>query len=185
MQLLIDFLPIVIFFVVYKLAGMYAATAAIIIAMTVQIGIQWIRERKVNKMLLASTLVVAALGGITLLLRDPIFIQWKPTIVNWLFALAFLGSQFIGKQNLTQRVMGQAVQLEAKMWRQLNMIWIANFLVLGAANLYVVYNFDEATWVNFKLFGMLGLTLVTAIGQAVWISARATTPAHGPEQEES
>src|SRR5690606_32346646 len=115
MQLLIDFLPIVIFFVVYKLAGMYAATAAIIIAMTVQIGIQWIRERKVNKMLLASTLVVAALGGITLLLRDPIFIQWKPTIVNWLFALAFLGSQFIGKQNLTQRVMGQAVQLEATM----------------------------------------------------------------------
>jgi intracellular septation protein len=185
MQLLIDFFPVIVFFAVYKLAGMYAATAAIIIAMTVQMGIQWLRERKVSNMLLVSTLLVAALGGVTLLLRDPIFIQWKPTIVNWLFAVGFLGSEVIGKTNLTQRIMGHAVELDAAMWRQLNLIWVANFLVLGAANLFVVYNFDEATWVNFKLFGMLGLTLATALGQAVWIAAKTSDREHAQEQKES
>lgn len=177
MQLLIDFFPVIVFFVVYKLAGMYAATAAIIVAMTLQMGVQWLRERKVSKMLLVSTGLVAALGGITLLLRDPIFIQWKPTIVNWLFALAFLGSQMIGNKNLTQRIMGHAIELEPTMWRQLNMIWVANFIVLGAANLFVVYNFDEATWVNFKLFGLMGLTLVFALLQGIWIARKTEASA--------
>lgn len=185
MQLLIDFFPVIVFFVVYKVAGMYAATGAIIVAMLLQMGVQWLRERKVSNMLLVSTVLVAALGGITLLLRDPIFIQWKPTIVNWLFALGFLGSQWIGDKNLTQRIMGHAIELEAAMWRQLNMIWIANFVILGAANLFVVYNFDEATWVNFKLFGMLGLTLLTALGQAAWIASRTSGHDSAPEQEES
>ena len=175
MQLFIDFLPVIIFFVAYKFYDMYVATIAIIVAMTVQIAAQWIVQRKVNKMLLASGVLVALLGGITLALRDPLFIQWKPTIVNWLFATVFLGSQFIGRKTLIERIMGHAIELDATMWRQLNMIWIANFIVLGAANLYVVYNFDEETWVNFKLFGILGLTLLTAIGQAVWIASRTST----------
>jgi intracellular septation protein len=174
MQLLVDFLPIIIFFIVYKLYGMYAATAAIIVAMAIKIAFQWFVQHKVNKMLIISGALVAFLGGITLALRDPVFIQWKPTIVNWLFAAAFLGSQFIGSKTIIERIMGHAVQLEASMWRQLNMIWVANFLVLGAANLFVVYNFDENTWVNFKLFGMLGLTLLTAVGQAVWITSRTS-----------
>lgn len=182
MQLLIDFFPIVVFFVVYKLAGIYWATGAIIVAMGLQMGIQWLRERKVSRMLLISTVLVALLGGVTLLFRNPLFIQWKPTVVNWLFAAAFLGSEFIGKKNLTERVMGHAVQLDRSMWRQLNLIWVANFAVLGAANLFVVYNFDEETWVNFKLFGMLGLTLLTAIGQALWIAAKTTGRARGHEE---
>ena len=186
MQLLIDFAPIVVFFVVYKLAGMYWATAAIIVAMAIQMAIQWLREGKVSKMLLISTALVAALGGVTLLLRDPIFIQWKPTIVNWLFAIAFLGSDYIGQKNLVERLMGHAIQLEKTVWRQLNLMWVANFTVLGAANLYVVYTFSEAAWVNFKLFGMLGLTLLTAIGQAVWIASKAAHPEPAsPEQEET
>ena len=178
MQLLVDFLPIIIFFVVFKLYGMYAATAAIIVAMAAQIAVQWFRERKVNKMLLVSGVLVALFGSATLVLRNPIFIQWKPTIVNWLFAAAFLGSQFIGQQTLIERVMGHAVQLTQTMWRKLNLMWVANFAFLGAANIYVVYNFDEETWVNFKLFGMLGLTLIMAVGQAIWISMNA------PEQQE-
>lgn len=182
MQLLIDFFPIVVFFVVYKLAGIYWATGAIIVAMCAQMGVQWIRERKVSRMLLISTALVAALGGVTLLFRNPLFIQWKPTVVNWLFAAAFLGSQFIGKRNLTERVMGHAVQLDATMWRQLNLIWVANFAILGAANLFVVYNFDENTWVNFKLFGMLGLTLLTAIGQAFWIASKTSGRAGGEKE---
>jgi intracellular septation protein len=172
MQLLIDFFPIVVFFVAYKLYGMYVATAAIIVAMAAQIAYQWIRHRKVNKMLLVSGALVALLGGITLALHDPVFLQWKPTVVNWLFAAAFLGSHLFGEKTLTERVMGHAMEIEQALWRQLNLIWVANFLVLGFANLYVVYNFDEATWVNFKLFGMIGLTLLTAVGQAIWISMR-------------
>lgn len=181
MQLIIDFLPIIVFFVTYKVVGMYAATAAIIGAMALQIGYQWLRDRTVNKMLLTSGILVGVFGGITLLLRDPIFIQWKPTVVNWLFAAVFLGSRYIGRKTLTERVMGQAVELPPVMWRQLNLMWVANFTFLGAANLYVVYNFDEATWVNFKLFGMLGLTLVMVVIQVLWIGARTA----GPQQEES
>jgi intracellular septation protein len=180
MQILIDFFPIIVFFVTYKLYGMYAATGAIIIAMAVQIALQWLRERTVSKMLLTSGALVAVFGGITLLLRDPIFIQWKPTIVNWLFAAAFLASRYIGETTLTERMMGHAVELDGLMWRQLNLMWVGNFSFLGAANIYVVYNFDEATWVNFKLFGMLGLTLLMALGQALWIASRAGRP----QQEE-
>jgi len=172
MQLLIDFFPIIVFFAVYKISGMYAATGAIIVAMAAQIGYQWLRHRKVSMMLLVSGLLVALLGGITLAFRDPLFIQWKPTVVNWLFAAAFLGSQLFGDKTLTERIMGHALELEASLWRQLNLMWVANFLLLGAANLFVVYHYDEATWVNFKLFGMVGLSLLTAIGQAIWISSR-------------
>jgi intracellular septation protein len=174
MQIILDFLPIIIFFIAYKYAGVFAATGAIMVAMALQIAIQWFRQGSVNKMLLTSGVLVGIFGGITLVLRDPIFIQLKPTLVNWLFAAAFLGSRYIGDQTLTQRMMGQAIELETTMWRQLNLMWVANFTFLGAANLYVVNNYDEATWVNFKLFGMLGLTLVMAIGQAVWIGVKTS-----------
>jgi intracellular septation protein len=174
MQILIDFLPIIVFFVTYQLAGMFAATGALMVAMAIQIAIQWFRQGTVNKMLLTSGALVGFFGSITLLLRDPIFIQWKPTIVNWLFAAAFLGSRYIGDRTLTERMMGQAVELDAAIWRQLNLMWVGNFTFLGIANLYVVYNFDEATWVNFKLFGMLGLTLLMALAQALWIALRTS-----------
>ncbi len=180
MQILVDFLPIIVFFATYKLAGMFAATAALMVAMAIQIAVQWFRQGSVNKMLLISGALVGVFGGITLLLRDPIFIQWKPTIVNWLFAAAFLGSRFIGASTLTERMMGQAVELDAAMWRQLNLMWVGNFSFLGAANLYVVYNYDEATWVNFKLFGMFGLTLLMALGQVLWIAVR--TSGQQPEE---
>ncbi len=175
MQILVDFLPIIVFFVTYKIAGMYVATGAIIVAMAIQILFQWLKNGTVNKMLLISGILVAFFGGITLILRNPIFIQWKPTVVNWLFAAALLGSRYIGTQTLTERVMGQAIELERVMWRQLNLLWVANFSFLGAANLYVVYNFDEATWVNFKLFGMLGLTLLMVLIQVLWIASRTTS----------
>lgn len=171
MQLLIDLFPVLAFFAVFKVYGIYAATATIMVVMTIQVAVQWLRERKVNNMLLVSTILVLLFGGATLALRDPIFIQWKPTIVNWLFAAAFLGSRLFGKKTMAERIMGEAVELNAAFWRQLNMMWVVNFFVLGAANIYVVYNFDEATWVNFKLYGILGLTLVMALGQAIWISA--------------
>ena len=174
MQILIDFLPIVVFFVTYKLTDLYIATAALIAAMALQTAFQWLRDRTVNKMLLTSCILVAVFGGITLFFREPLFIQWKPTIANWLFAAAFLGSRYIGGKTLTERVLGQAVELDPAMWRQLNLMWVANFAFLGAANIYVVYNFEEAVWVNFKLFGMFGFTLLTGVIQVLWIAARTS-----------
>jgi intracellular septation protein len=182
MQVLFDVLPVIVFFVVYRLSGIYAATAAIMATMAAQIAYQWFRHGKVNQMFLASGIVVGILGAITLALRNPLFIQWKPTIVSWLFAAAFLGSQFIGRQTLVERIMGQAVQLEPAFWRQLNIVWVLTFAALGAVNLYVVYHFTEATWVDFKLFGMTGFPLLVAVAQAVWIAMRTAPGEPTPDK---
>ena len=172
MQFFFDFLPLIVFFAAYKLADIYVATAALIVVMAAQIGFQWIKHRQINRMLLISGVLVLVFGGITLLLRDRIFIQWKPTIVNWLFAAGFLASQYIGEQPIIQRLMGEHIELAKDVWRQLNMIWVAYFIALGAANIFVVYNFDEATWVNFKLFGTLAFTVLMVLGQALWIATK-------------
>jgi intracellular septation protein len=174
MQVLFDLFPVIVFFVVYRFAGIYAATAAIMVTMAVQIAYQWFRYGKVNQMFLASGIIVAILGAITLALRNPLFIQWKPTIASWLFAGAFLGSRFIGSQTLIERIMGQAVPLAPGFWRQLNWIWVVTFAALGAVNLYVVYHFSEEIWVDFKLFGITAITLLVAVGQAVWIASRTS-----------
>ena len=172
MQLLFDFFPLIAFFAAYIIYDLYVATAAIMVAIALQIAYQWFRHGKVNKMLLISGALVAVFGGITLALRNPVFIQWKVTVVNWLFAAAFLGSQLFGTKTFTERLMGHAVELEPALWRQLNTLWVVNFTVLGALNLYIMYNFDEQTWVYFKTWGMIGLSLLMAVGQAIWISAR-------------
>jgi len=181
MQLLLDFFPLIVFFVAFVTFDIYVATAALIAAFALQIAYQWLRHRKVSKMLLISALLAALFGGITLALRNPLFIQWKVTVVNWLFALGFLGSQYIGKKTFVEHIMGHAIQLEQSFWRQLNMLWVANFAVLGALNLYVMYNFSQETWAYFKFFGMIGLSLLMAVGQAIWISSRA--PSSGTDQQ--
>ena len=170
MQLIVDFLPVVIFFVVYKLSDIYTATVAIMIAMALQIAVQWIRTRTVSKMLLVSGALVIVLGAITLILHDPLFIQWKLTIVYWGFAIALLGGHFIGKQTLIQRMLGHAVELPANIWRRLNLLWVASFAIFGAVNLYVVYNFSTEAWVNFKLYGSLGMTLLVMLASALMIN---------------
>ena len=177
MQLLFDFFPLIVFFGAYLVYDLYVATAAIMIAISLQIAYQWLRHRKVNKMLLISGALVLVFGSITLALRNPLFIQWKVTVVNWLFAAAFLGSQLFSEKTFTQRMMGHAIELEPALWRQLNILWVVNFAVIGALNLYVMYNFDEQTWVYFKTWGMIGLSLLMAVGQAIWISSRATDSA--------
>jgi intracellular septation protein len=173
MQQLFDFLPVIAFFVTYKLTGnMFVATAVIIVAVIAQTAIQWFRHRKVSSMALISGALVLVFGGLTLLIHDKAFIQWKVTVVNWLLAAGFLASRFFGDKLLIERMMGENVQLEAALWQRLNWAWIGFFTALGAINLYVVYNFSEAAWVNFKLFGMLGLTLVFGLAQAFWIASK-------------
>jgi len=171
MKIFIDFIPIFLFFIAYKMYDIYVATAVIIVASIVQVGLFWIKNRRVEKMHIVTLVLVLLLGGATLLLHDPNFIYWKPTIVNWAFAIAFLGSQFIGKKNLLQRMLDEQVTLTSQnIWRNLNFAWVGFFLAMGAINIYVAYNFDENTWVNFKLFGMMGLTLIFVVSQSIYLA---------------
>ena len=153
MKLLFDFLPILLFFVAYKMADIYVATGILIVATLAQVGWLWLRQHRVEKLPLITAGLVLVLGGATLILHDPIFVKWKPTIVNWLFAAAFLGSRFIGKKTLLERMMGGQLELPAQIWVKLTFAWVLFFCVLGALNLYVAFSFDENTWVNFKLLG--------------------------------
>ncbi len=178
MQLLFDFLPVIAFFVAYKLADIYVATLVFIVATTLQVSIHWMRTRRFSPMHLVSAALVLVFGGLTLTIRDTAFIMWKPTVVNWLFAAAFLVSPWplFGGRPLVQRLMSSTdaqLNLTPALWRRLNLMWVAFFLLMGAANLAVFHYFDEATWVNFKLFGMLGLTLVFIVAQGFWIAAQA------------
>jgi intracellular septation protein len=175
MKLLFDFLPILLFFIAYKLADIYVATGVLIVATLAQVGWIWLRQRQVEKMPLFTAALVLALGGATLILHDPVFVKWKPTVVNWLFAAVFLGSRFIGRKTLLERMVGGQLELPAPVWVKLTLAWAGFFLVMGAANLYVAFTFSENTWVNFKLFGLLGLTLVFVLAQAFYMSRHLKT----------
>lgn len=171
MKLLVDFLPIVIFFIVYKMTDdLILATAVLIPATMLQMAYTWWTTKKVEKMQLITLVLVVVLGGLTVALQDGQFIKWKPTIVNWLFGLVFLGSQFIGKKPVVQRLMEKGMQLPNRIWRHLNYAWVVFFAAMGSINLYVAFNYSEATWVDFKLFGMLGMTFVFILAQGVYMS---------------
>jgi intracellular septation protein len=173
MQLLLDFLPVLAFFIAYKVGGIYVATKTLMVAMTLMCAASWLRTRKVSNMLLISTILALALGAATLLLRDSSFVKWKLTITDWLFALGFLlAPRFLKGQTLVQRMMGEQLKLTDAHWRTLNWMWISFFFLLGAVNIYVMYNFDEATWFNFKMFGTLGATLVFVVLQGIWLAGK-------------
>lgn len=175
MKFLFDFFPILLFFIAYKVYDIYVATAVAIISSFIQVGIHWAKHKKVENSHLITLVILILFGGATLLLQDEMFIKWKPSVVNWIFAIAFLGSQFIGNKTIIERMMSKSVSLPAAIWVKLNMSWVIFFVALGLINLYVVYNFDTDTWVNFKLFGMMGLTVVFIIGQAIYMSRHMET----------
>ncbi len=170
MQLLLDYIPIVIFIAAYFFEDIFFATAVLMAVMPVILLVQWLMTRKLNRIYAASTVLVLLLGSATLYFRSADFIYWKPTVLNWVIALVFLGSQWIGGRTIVQRMLGNAAELAADQWTKLNLIWVAFFIVVGAINLFVAYNFSEEFWVNFKLFGMLGLTLVFVVIQSIWLT---------------
>lgn len=182
MKLLFDFLPILLFFIAYKLADIYVATGVLIVTTLAQIGWTWLRQRRVEKLPLITAGLVLVLGGATLLLKDPMFVKWKPTVVNWLFSAAFLGSLFIGQKTLLERMLGGQLELPTPVWVKLTLAWALFFLAMGVTNLYIAFNFDENTWVNFKLFGMLGLTLVFVLAQAAYMSRHLKLDDTPPEE---
>lgn len=178
MQALIDLLPVVLFYIAYKFSDFRTAIVVIMAAMAAQVALTWLITRTVHRMTLVSAALVIGLGGISLLLKNELVFKWKPTILFWLFAVVFLGSHFIGAKPIAQRFMEAAgkgeISLPAAGWRTLNLMWVAFFAVAGALNLYVAYRFPEDIWVNFKLFGLTGLTLLFALGQAFWMSRHET-----------
>jgi intracellular septation protein len=171
MKFLFDLFPIVLFFIAYKLYDIYVATAVIIVASIIQVVWFWFKHHRIEKMHLITLALVVTLGGATLLLHDENFIKWKPTIVNWAFAIAFFGSHFIGKKTLLQRMLDSQIEVTKQhVWKVLNIAWVGFFVTMGIINLYVAFNFDTNTWVNFKLFGLMGLTLIFVIGQGVYLA---------------
>ena len=184
MKQLTEFIPIVLFFIVYQmkgetielgawvhtLDGIFSATAVLMAATVTQVALSFALERRLEKRQLWLLLAVLVFGGATLFFRNQMFIQWKPTIFNWVLALAFGASQFIGEKNLMQRTLGSQLQLPHLVWRRLNMLWTANFAVVGALNLYVAYYYSEDTWVSYKLYSAIGFTVVLTILTAFLIS---------------
>ena len=171
MKLLFDFLPVLLFFAAFKLFDIYVATGVAIAAGLGQILWLKLRGKKIETMHVTTAALLVVFGGMTLLLRDETFIKWKPTILDWLFAAAFLGSRFIGSRKpLVARMMGGTIDIPAEIWLRLNSAWMIFFAAMGVLNLYVVYNYDTPTWVNFKLFGMLGLTMAFVVAQAFYLA---------------
>ena len=184
MKFLFDFLPILLFFIAYKRYDIYVATAVAIIASALQVAWLWFRHRRVERMPLLTLVLIAVMGSATLLLQDETYIKWKPTVVNWLFAAMFLTSQFIGNMTIMERMMGQNIQLPGTVWTRLNLAWVMFFFTMGTVNLYVAFNFDTDTWVNFKLFGMLGITLIFVLGQALYMARYIKTDTESTEPKE-
>jgi intracellular septation protein len=184
MKILVDLFPVLAFFAAFKLAdnpqqGILLATAVAIIASLVQVAFVWAKHRRVETMHLVTLGLITVLGGLTLILQDERLIKWKPTAVNWAFATAFFISQFVGaKKNLARRMLEANIQLPDPIWARLNVGWIVFFLFMGAINLYVAFNFPTDVWVNFKVFGIMGLTLLFVLAQAVYLMRHA----HHPEQ---
>ncbi|MFP4154337.1 MAG: inner membrane-spanning protein YciB, partial [Halothiobacillaceae bacterium] len=145
-------------------------------ASIVQTGGYWLLHRRFERMHLISLALIVVFGSLTLLLRDPQFVMWKPTILNLLFAVVFAASAFIGEKNLVQRLMEPVINVPDRIWQRVNQAWVGFFVVSAAANLIVAYGFSEATWVAFKLFGLMGMTLVFMVGQGLYLAMHATQP---------
>jgi intracellular septation protein len=180
MKMLVDLFPVILFFVAYQLYDIYVATWVAIAAAVLQVAYNHLRHGKVENAHWLTLALLVVFGGLTLALRDPTFIKWKPTVVNWLFAAAFLLSQLFMQRSLLRRMMDHAVTLPDIAWMRLNTAWVLFFFAMGVLNLYVAYNYSEEIWVNFKLFGFLGLTLAFMLAQgfylARFIEAENTTP---------
>jgi intracellular septation protein len=170
LKFLFDFFPVILFFVAFKVTDIYTATAVAMAATVGQIGYMLARRRKVTNMQWASLAIIGIFGGATLLLRDETFIKWKPTVLYWLAGAVFLGALAF-KTNLVKAVMSEGgLELPERVWTQLAVAWGLFFLFKGTLNLWVAYNFSTEAWVNFKLFGGMGLMLAFVFAQALWIS---------------
>jgi intracellular septation protein len=170
MKLLLDFFPIILFFVTFKTWGIMAATAVAIVATVLQIAYLWRKNGYVEPMQWVSLGVIVVFGGATLLTQDETFIKWKPTVLYWLMSAALWLGLYVFKRNFIEKLMGAQVTLPAPAWGVLLHSWACFFAVMGCLNIWVANHFDTDTWVSFKLFGGLGLMLVFVVAQGVYMS---------------
>ena len=170
MRMIADLFPVFVFFVAYQLHGIYVATAVAIGASIIQAAYYKLRYGQVQQVQWVMLGMLVLLGGMTLAMHDPTFIKWKPTVVNWLFAIAFLFSQLFMRRGLLRRLIDHSVSMPDYAWQRLNIAWVGFFFTIGVLNLYVAYTYSEQTWVNFKLFGMLALTLTFMIAQGFYLA---------------
>ncbi len=169
MKQFFEFIPLIIFFAVYKMQDIYAATLALIVSTALLLAISYIKNKKVEKMHLISFVLILVFGGLTLILRDDHFIKWKPTVINWLFGLVLLVSQFAFNSPLIKKMLGKEMTLPEQVWSKVNVAWALFFILCGCLNLYIAFSFSEAFWVNFKVFGLLGLTLVFTLTTVLYL----------------
>lgn len=199
MKILLDFLPILLFFITFNQAEKHAeaaarlatdwfgfmvsggvvgakeapvllATVVVIVATLAQVLFLKLRGRKVDTMLWVSLALVTVLGGATIWFHSETFIKWKPSVLYWVMALALLLAPIVAGKNLLRALMGEQMQLPDAVWQRLNWAWVGFFTLMGALNLWVAYHFETSTWVSFKMFGGIGLMLVFTLAQGVYLS---------------
>lgn len=175
----LEFLLLAAFFLSYLWKGIYLATAVLMAGSVLVLAVSWWRTRKLEPLPLAVAVLAVVLGGVTLLLHDPKFIQWKFSVIEWLMGSVFLGSQFVGGKPLIQRTLESQIKVPDPVWRRLNLMWAGFFLLLGTANVYVLYRFDLADWVRFKVWWSSGAVLVFAVLQALYLSRHVQHPEAG------
>jgi intracellular septation protein len=179
MNQLLEFSPLIVFFIGFEWMGIYWATAALMIACVLLLIVHRLRTGKFKTMHIVTAAVVLVLGSATLLLHDRRFIQWKPTVLLALAAIVFLGSMFIGKQPLVRRMLGAAfdetLQISSRAWLLINALWVAWFVILAGVNLYVAWNFTESAWVHFKVIGIPVALFVFMLPQILWLSGKTKT----------
>ncbi len=183
MKQFIDFLPLILFFIVSKmepraitllghtveLGGVISATAILIVTSMIVYGALWYRQKSLEKTQIFTIAAVIILGGMTVLLQDETFLKWKAPLVNWVFSLAFLGSQFIGSKPLIERMLSHAMTLPQAIWYRLNLSWVIFFAAMGVANWVAAFMIEGDFWIDFKVFGNLGLTLVFTVVQFLFL----------------
>jgi len=183
MKILIDFFPIALFFIAFKFAGIYVATAVAMLATLVQIGWVYAKHRKVEPMQWVSLAIITLFGGATLVFHDDTFIKWKPSILYWLMGSALLVGHIWFKKNFLHSMMSAQLSLPDPIWLRLLWSWAAFFAIMGGINLWVAFNFDTDTWVNYKLFGSMGLMFVFVLAQGVYLNRYIQTDTDQATQE--
>jgi intracellular septation protein len=170
MKFLFDLLPVALFFAAFKIWDIYVATAVAIGATGLQVAWLKLRRQRVPGMLWSSLAIIAVFGGATLALQDETFIKWKPTVLYWLFGAVLAVAAVVFRRNLIRMMLSEQMQLPDPVWSRVNWSWVGFFLFMGAANLYVAYNFSTDAWVNFKLFGGMGLMVAFIVVQSLFLS---------------
>jgi len=178
MKQLLDFLPLIVFFVFYKLYDIYVASGALIAATALALIFTWVKYRKVEKMTLITFVMVAVFGTLTLVFHNPVFIKWKVSVIYVLFSGALLVSQLVLKKPLIQRMLGKELTLPDNVWNKLNFAWAIFFLVCALLNIYVAFWLSEDLWIDFKVFGLTILTLVFTLFSGIYIFR------HMPEEKQ-